>query len=132
MTRKTLAIIGLITLAIGTLSCCAMLNAPKKVVNEHLKAWADKDYETGYALHAPTMNKTLPPEEFKYHVDNIRIKSFKATSINVSGTSAKVKGTVVLENEEKWGFRYTLIQRGDEWRIIGYDISPGALFEEED
>ncbi|MBN2378536.1 DUF4864 domain-containing protein [candidate division WOR-3 bacterium] len=134
MAKKTILLIGSIVVTVSALSCCGMLNAPKEVVNEHLKAWADKDYEKAYALHAPTLNEELSLEQFKTHVDDYRIMSFNLTSVSVSGenASAEIKGTVILESGEKWGCRYRLIQRGDEWRIIGYDISPGALFEDEE
>lgn len=134
MIKRILAAAGLVLVAAAALSCCAMFNAPKESVKAHLNAWAEKDYEEAFSYLASALQETKPFDEFKNDVDRVPIKSFNLTSISISGedASAVVKGTITLIDDTKVGCRYELIQRGDEWLIWGYDISPDLLFEEDE
>lgn len=131
MSKKILPFIATMIIAALTLSCCAAFNAPKKTVKAHLDAWADEDVVEAYSYFAAELKESIPIDELAAQMDRVPIKSYKISSVSVSGTkgTAVIEGTVALEGGDRMGLRYELIEKGDEWEIWGYKIHPDLLFE---
>ena len=131
--RKTLVVAGVLVLCMVALSCCGALNAPKAPVNVLLNAWIEKDYKEAFSCLAPALQEAKTFEAFKEDVDRVRVESYDLTSVNVNANgSAEVKGSLTVEDGTKTGCNFQLIQKGDYWLIIGYDISPDLLFEDDE
>ena len=111
---------------------CAMLEAPKAPVKAHLKAWSEKNYEAAYSYFSPELKDSQSLDEFTTGAQGVLIKSFDLNNVTIKNATAVVKGIVTLEDGRKWGCRYKLIERGKEWLIFGFKVSPNVLFEEEE
>jgi|GEM_PF-1824982 len=133
MSKKILPVITVTLIATFALSCCAAFNAPKETVKAHLEAWSNDEVEEAYSYFADELQRSVTFKEFAAQVERVPIKSFKISSVSISGTkgTAVVEGTVTLEGGDRMGLRYELIQKGDEWEIWGYKIHPDLLFEED-
>jgi hypothetical protein len=132
MSKKIVPVITIILLAAFTLSCCGAFNAPKQVVKDHLDAWSDKDVIEAYSYFARELKESIPIGDFAAQMERVPVRSFKLTSISISGTkgTAEIEGTVTLRGGDKMGLRYELVQKDDEWEIWGYKIHPDLLFED--
>ncbi len=131
MSKRIIPVVLLVLITALILSCCAAFNAPKKTVKAHLDAWVDEDVVEAYAYFADELKESIPMDEFAAQMDRVPVKSYKITSISISGSkgTAVVEGTVTLEGGDRMGLRYELIEKGDEWEIWGYKIHPDLLFE---
>lgn len=131
MNRKLVPVFAIVLAAWFALSCCGVLNAPKKTVKAHLDAWVDEDLVEAYSYFAAELKESISIDELAAQMDRVPVRSYKLTSVSVSGTkgSAVVEGTVTLRGGERMGLRYELIENDDEWEIWGYKIHPDLLFE---
>ncbi len=124
-----IAIIVGVLLAFGGLKLFQAVNAPAKVVEEHLMAVTEHDYAKAYTYLSQDLQSELDLETFSGFIKERpqfyeNIKEFKMENVNIKDDRADVEGTVIYETGEKAPVVASLVKKDTLWRIEEIEVKP--------
>ncbi|MBI3965707.1 MAG: DUF4864 domain-containing protein [Chloroflexi bacterium] len=127
---------------VGLLVLCGVLGAaiaffafsatsePVKVVEEFFDATTDGDLQRAYGYFRPELQREQSFAEFsrgvQEHPEYFQVESLSFLNRNIQNNEATLRGEITAKNGTKTPARFRLVSQNNEWKIIGYNIGPGA------